>query len=377
MILVTGQVANLLRDPDGELKGLLFQDGREVRFPAALGHLVSPILSEGCFVGVEGVSRIDDFPGGYIFATHITNLDSQQAAVLPALKHKGKPGMQPSTTPVDSASPATSDAGPEEEAGLACSFDSGEISYRAGSCEDDAVPVPLFPSSFFRSMLEEVDQSGINFARNDSAKSIGQAYDNLHRIQAILAYLHIMKHPVPGISQFLDEAKHTYVQALSRFATGDFLGAKEFAEASEGLSRVVEIIMARTFRSESHLLPLSRRLRNIVWFGPNRIDVEEDLPMRNQFFPEFIGFWNMALSHQKIALKFGKSLLGEMRFTNKRSDTYRTLSWKMLPNLRKRRFAGAYSAEHVCRKWYSNHPAAPIEWPRGSKVGFPIQLRAR
>lgn len=358
MILVTGQVANLLRDPDGELKGLLFQDGREVRFPAALGHLVSPILSEGCFVGVEGVSRIDDFPGGYIFATHITNLDSQQAAVLPALKHKGKPGMQPSTTPVDSASPATSDAGPEEEAGLACSFDSGEISYRAGSCEDDAVPVPLFPSSFFRSMLEEVDQSGINFARNDSAKSIGQAYDNLHRIQAILAYLHIMKHPVPGISQFLDEAKHTYVQALSRFATGDFLGAKEFAEASEGLSRVVEIIMARTFRSDSALPSLVPPPPKHMSGSPERIDVEEDLAHAESVLSRIHWILEHGTLPPEDRAQVRKIASWGDAFYKQAQRTYRNSVLEDASEFAQAALAGAYSAEHVCRKWYSNHPAS-------------------
>ncbi len=52
--------------------------------------------------------------------------------------------------------------------------------------------------------------------RSDAATEIEHAYDSLHRIQAILAYLHIVKRQVHGISQMHQEAKHTYEQALSR-----------------------------------------------------------------------------------------------------------------------------------------------------------------
>lgn len=45
LIFVSGRVANLLWDLDGELEGLVLQDGHEIRFPAALGPLVSPIVS--------------------------------------------------------------------------------------------------------------------------------------------------------------------------------------------------------------------------------------------------------------------------------------------------------------------------------------------
>jgi len=358
MIFVTGRVASLLQDPDGELKGLLFQDGHEVRFPAALGHLVSPIVSEGCFVGVEGVSRIDDFPEGYIFATLITNLDSQQTAVLPAHKHKGKPGMQPYNTPVDVASSAPSDLQPENEAGLACSSDSGEISYRVGSWGGDAVPIPLHPPSFFRSMLEEVDKVCMNFARNDSARSIGQAYDSLHRIQAILAYLHIMKYRVPGISQFLDEAKHTYVQGLSLFSAGDFLGAKEFAEASESLSRVVEIVMTRTLRSDSTLPSLVPPPPRHMAGSPEPVHVEEDLAHAESILSRIHWVLEHGTLPSEDRAQVRKIASWGDAFYKQAQRTYRNSVLEDASEFAQAALAGAYSAEHVCRKWYSNHSAS-------------------
>jgi len=96
------------------------------------------------------------------------------------------------------------------------------------------------------SMLEQTP-SGQHLSqeiRSHAAILLEQAYDGLNRLHAILAYLNIMKRPVPGISQFLHEAKHTYEQALSHYGCGEFEGAKELGAASQGLSQVVEIIIA-------------------------------------------------------------------------------------------------------------------------------------
>jgi len=49
------------------------------------------------------------------------------------------------------------------------------------------------------------------------------------RIQAILAYIKIMNGKNPRFGPILDEAKHTYEQALSFYEGRDFEGALEFA----------------------------------------------------------------------------------------------------------------------------------------------------
>jgi hypothetical protein len=359
MAFVTGQVANLIRDPNGELKGLLLKDGREVDFTAALGHLVSRIVSEACSVGVEGIARVDDSPERYIFATLVTNLDSHQTATLPTPKHKGKPGMQLYNVPIDPASPAPSDSQPENELASAWSLDSDEILRPQQIPDEDAAPVPLHPASFFRSMLEKFDLSGMNFARNDSARSIGQAYDSLHRIQAILAYLHIMKHAVPGISQFLDEAKDTYVQALSRFAAGDFFGAKEFAEASESLSHIVEIVMARTLRCDSTLPSLVPPPPKHISASPEPVHVEEDLAHAESLLSRI----HWILDHGTLPLEdraqVRKIASWGDAFYRQAQRTYRSSVLEDASEFAEAALAGAYSAEHVCRKWYANHPTTP------------------
>lgn len=69
----------------------------------------------------------------------------------------------------------------------------------------------------------------------------------------------VVKHEIFTIGQYLDEAKHTYVQALSRYQARDLEGAREFAGASSSLSRVVEILISRVCHSNSNyprLVPL-------------------------------------------------------------------------------------------------------------------------
>ncbi|MGB2634408.1 MAG: hypothetical protein WAM58_10780 [Candidatus Acidiferrum sp.] len=356
MNFVFGRVAEFIRDRDGELKGLLLEGGREVRFPGALRECVSPIVTEGCSVAVEGVARTGDFPEGYLLATRVTNMDSQQSATLPALKHKGKPGMQLTNTPVDSASLAPLSSQLREECGP---VPLPKLDDRSDSTEiENGDAAPLRPPSFFRSMLQQTDASGINFARNDSARSIGQAYDNLHRIQAILAYLHIMKHSVPGISQFLDEAKHTYVQALARFSATDFLGAKEFAKASGSLSRIVEIVMARTLRSDSTLPSLVPPPPDHISASPESVHVEEDLAHAESVLARIHWVLEHGTLPSEDRAQVRKIASWGDAFYKQAQHTYRNSVLEDASEFAQAALAGAYSAEHVCRKWYANHPAS-------------------
>jgi hypothetical protein len=234
-----------------------------------------------------------------------------------------------------------------------------EVALRPGTSQCDAVPVPLHPPSFFRSMLEEPDLSGVNFARNDAARNIGQAYDSLHRIQAILAYLHIMKHRVPGISQFLDEAKHTYVQALARFATRDFQGAKEFAEASESLSRIVEIVMMRTLRADSTLPSLVPPPPEHVSGSPEPVHVEEDLAHAESVLSRIHWVLEHGTLPSEDRAQVRKIASWGDAFYKQAQHTYRNSVLVDASEFAQAALAGAYSAEHVCRKWYANHRATP------------------
>ncbi len=357
MIFVSGRVAKLIRDPDGLLKGMFLQDGWQVRFAEGRGDLVSAMITEGCAVAIEGVSRSNDLPEEYIQATLITNLDSKQSAALPTLTHKDKPGMQLSNTPVEPASLAPPFSLGEEEKETGVSRDS-DCQCR-GPLHSEDETIPLHPASFFHTILHKDDGKGANFARNDAARSIGQAYDSLHRIQAILAYLHIMKHRVPGISQFLDEAKHTYVQALTRFAASDLLSAKEFAEASESLSRVVEIVMTRTLRADS-------TLPSLVPPPPKHLDtssepnhVEENLAQAESVLARIRWVLEHGTLPSEDRAQVRKIASWGDAFYRQAQRTYRNAILEDASEFAQAALAGAYSAEHVCRKWYVKHPANP------------------
>jgi len=358
VIFVSGQVAKLSRDSRGKLSGILLEDGREVRFPEGFEELVSSIVTEGCAVRIEAEPDSDDFPEGHLHATLITNLDTKQIAALPALKHKGKPGMQPNNTPVNTASLALPclQANSEQDCG---SLTDGEYDPADSDLAGQTGPAPLHPGSYFRDILREGNHNGSNTARNDSAHSIGLAYDSLHRIQAILAYLHIMKHRVPGITQFLDEAKHTYEQAMSRFTAGDFISAKEFAEASGSLSRVVEIVIARTLRSDS-------TLPSLVPPPPKRSNgnlepehVEEDLAHAESVLARIHWILEHGTLPSEDRAQVRKIASWGDAFYKQARRTYRDAVLEDASEFAQAALAGAYSAEHVCRKWYVNHPANP------------------
>jgi hypothetical protein len=189
--------------------------------------------------------------------------------------------------------------------------------------------------------------------RTDAGADLERAYDALHRIHAILAYLNITKRPVPGISQFLEEAKHTYTQALSRYEAHDFAGAHEFAAACGCLSRVVEIVISRTLRSDTNypsLVPpppehpsacndscggqedlfkeVESVLSRIHWLVENGT-----LPLEDRTQVRRITSWGDAFYQQTRRM-------------------YRSGSLEDAGELLQAANSAAHSAEHICRNWY-------------------------
>jgi hypothetical protein len=311
---------------------LLLNGGQVVRFPVGQSHLVTLVINIGSHVAVEGLFRSGN-PAAYLESALITNLDSKRSATFLAPKCQDKPGMLLETTPNSTASLARPDP-PSEQ-------------HRARTSQPEAQPSSSFYGTSSRNAYHPSDAP-----RSEAACGIAHAYDHLHRVQAILAYLHIMKRQVPGISQFLDESKHTYEQALSRYEARSFTAAAEFAAASASLSRVVEIIMARTLRSDSsfpslvppppenflaftdsshidqNLAEAESVLSRVYWLLENGT-----LPLDDRTQVRRIANWGDALYKQACHI-------------------HRHSSLPDAAELAKAALAGAYSAEHVCRKWY-------------------------
>jgi hypothetical protein len=399
MMFISGRVAKLMRNGDGHLNGLVLEDGWEVRFPEELGNQLACAISEGRAVAIEGVPRSDDFLEGYIYATRITNIATGPSASLPALKRKGKPGMQTRITPAETASlapirerqqsqesecSANEVHSPAVEASATGTADAAETTPEITNTNDEpasnhqegrqssdgpedwrpmsrpislrAAAGALHPRSYFQLLAGETDPSGEHAVRNDAARSIGRAYDTLHRLQAILAYLHIMKHRVPGISQFLDEAKHTYEQSLSRFAANEYTGAKEFAEASESLARVVEIVMGRTLRSDSTLPSLVPPPPKRLGSTPETGHVEEDLAHAESVLARIHWVLEHGMLPSEDRAQVRKIASWGDAFYKQAQYTYRNAVLEDASEFAQAALAGACSAEHVCRKWYVDHP---------------------
>lgn len=356
MSSVSGRVSGFLRDPDGEVKGILLDNGREIRFPPTLWHLVSPIINEGCLVEVEGVPRAVDFPDRHLLARRFTNLDSKQSAILPAPIAGSKPGMQSKATPTESASlahPISQLQEEEKSAELPSGPDGGTVNQILA--EADSKPQHLASSSQSSIRGNSGKDKDEEVERKGAARSIGIAYDSLHRIQAILAYLHIMSHRVPGISQFLDEAKHTYEQALALFSADDYAGAKEFAEASGSLSRVVEIVMARTLRSDSNLPSLVPPPPDHSSASLEPEHVEEDLAHAETVLSRIHWLLEHGTLPAEDRAQVRKIASWGDAFYKQARHTYGEAVLEDAAEFAQAALAGAASAEHVCRKWYLGH----------------------
>ena len=358
MVFVAGRVSAFVRNTDGEIKGLRLGNDREVRFPASLGQLISPIIKEGSLVGIEGEDHCDELAHGYLQAILIVNLDSGERANLPAPKQQGKPRVWLKLSPTETASLEHSESEKAEQV-------EGSTRPAAGGCEvqdagcNESDRKALHPASFFHAVLDETDGRKAEPTRKGAARIIEMAYDSLHRIQAILAYLHIMKHRVPGISQFLDEAKHTYEQALSRFARADYNGAKEFAEASANLSRVVEIVMARTLRSDNSLPSLVPPPPTHISGTPEPENLEEELAQVETVLSRI--HWvleNGTLPSEERAQVRKLASWGDA-FYKQAQLTYQSAVLEDAAELAQAALAGAHSAEHVCRKWYVSQAVHP------------------
>ncbi len=358
MAFVLGRVSKVLRNADGNGTGILLDDGQEIRFPAAFGHLVSPIITEGCLIGIKGDRSFQLSPEGNLTAAQIINLDSSEIVTLPATEQEGKPGMQFKATPIVTASLAhpSADIRAEEKSASSLNAFSPEA-IRLNITDLDSRP--LHPASFFHSLLREAHGRVPEHSRNGAARSIGIAYDSLHRIQAVLAYLHIIKRRVPGISQVLDEAKHTYEQALGRFADSEFAGSKELAEASASLSQVVEIVIARTLRSDNTIPSLvpPPPIQTVV--APEPEHVEEDLVQVESVLSRIHWVLEKGTLPSDDRAQVRKIASWGDAFYKQAQNTYRDAVMDDAAEFAQAALAGAYSAEHVCRKWYVSHAAHP------------------
>jgi len=304
MHTVSGRITKFLDGPQSGSKSLLLENGHSVHVPASCVDSVLCLVRVGSHIGVEGIFHpaSDNFAEGFWEPALITNFDSHGSVTFSTPNHKDAPRMLAEcTTPHTSASLA---------------------------------------------------QKHIADDRGEAVAVIGQSFDCLHRVQAIVAYLRIVKRDVPGIGQLLDEAKHTYEQSLERFQVGNVAAAREFAAASTGLSRVVEILISRALRYDSCLPSLVAPPPDLCSCAGDSSQVEADLEEAEFLLARI----HWLLEHGTLPLEDRTQVRrivswGDALFKQAR-HSYQQVSMPDAVELAQAALAGAHSAEHVCRKWY-------------------------
>jgi hypothetical protein len=348
---VNGTVTGFLRDTVGHVNGFVLDGELEIRFSADQLDLIAAIVTLGSRIEIGGDVQYSNDEQRVLSAAYITNLHSNRTTSLPAPVCLGKPGM-------------LSDGAPNRAASLA--HHHMEEEERPSGSGSQTETTPDIIDLFLEKVASEVGQSRHapnehshqhllplpRAKKSDAAAEIEHAYDRLHRIQAILAYLNIMKRQVHGISQMHEEAKHTYEQALAQYGAQEFEGAREFATASRCLSRIVEGVISRTVRSDTtypSLVPpppehagtcgdstrvqddlneVAAVLSRIHWVLENGT-----LPLEDRAQVRRIAAWSDAF-YQQARRMYQRGLEEDaIEFAQAAS-------------------AAADSAEHVCRNWY-------------------------
>jgi len=203
---------------------------------------------------------------------------------------------------------------------------------------------------------------------NDAAIGIGQAYDGLHRIQAILAYIKIMNGKNPRFGPILDEAKHTYAQALSFYEGRDYEGALEFASASRELYQVIEMIISRTLRSDS-LYP------TLVLLPPARqTTVDDSIRMQEELYRVecMLSFIHCAVENVALLSEDQKQIMSiasrSERLLRKAGHLRGCAEMQEAIDLVHTAAVTAHAAEHVCKRWCAMHGIDPFLPPRDSRA---------
>jgi hypothetical protein len=232
----------------------------------------------------------------------------------------------------------------------------------SADCAKPPTPAtPLAPASRACSGSPPSEHSALESLAefSDIVAEVELAYDRLHRTQAMLAYLRMINQGKSMIGQYLDEAKHTYMQALSRYQARDFEEAGQFAAASSDLSRLVEILISRTFHSNSSY-------PNLVPPPPEHVSSPNDKDVAQS-----------DLDRVEALLVRVQWVIENGTLTSEdRSQVERLCEWRDRLCRWTRRLldidnvedaiefaeaadAAVCSAEHICRKTYITHRVSP------------------
>ena len=365
---VNGTVIAFLHDTVGRANGVVLDGGEEIRCSPAQLDLIAPIVTLGSRIEIGGDVQYCKDEQRILSAAHITNLESKRTTSLPAPVCLGKPGMLSHVTPTTRASLAHLPSKGDES-----------LAVEPAAIEDSLSAVDLALKKITgrprerqgRTTNENSQREStaiLRATRSDAVEEIERAYDGLHRIQAILAYLNIIGRQVHGISQMHEEAKHTYEQAMSRHGMLDFEGAREFASASGCLSRVIEGAICRTLRSDSGFPSTVTPPPEHAGTCGSSSRVEEDLELVEGVLSRVHWLLENGTLPADDRAQVRKITVWSDAFYHQARRSYEHGAHRDAAELAQAAVYTAHSAEHVCRNWYLAHAMSS---PDGVISGVP------
>lgn len=356
METLCGTVIKFLSDANDRVHGFVLDGGEAILFSAEHRDLLAAIVKLNSKIEIAGQLVSGEDEPQLLEAALFTNLDSNRSTNLPIPACISKPGMLSDVPPSPMASLAAlqnkgAEESSDEDPQPQTSADVIEL------CDEET---PSEPPEFLSSSYESRPQhppSNSRATRSDATSEIERAYDSLHRIQAILAYLKIVKRQVHGMSQMHGEAQHTYEQALLRHSSEDFEGALEFATASECLSRVVEGIISRTLRTDTSYPSLVSPPPEHTSTSEGSTGIQHDLATVEAILLRVHWLLRNGTLPVEDRTQVRKITAWSDAFYHQASRMYRHGSREDAAELAQAAVDAAESAEHICRNWYVAHAA--------------------
>jgi hypothetical protein len=354
MHAIRRRVASFLSNGSGKTKGLVLDNGIEVRFSPDESSRVSLIIGIGSPVEVHGWTRPGPMNEMRFDASAIKNCESNRIVFFENLPLPHDPEVPPPSIATEEA--ASLPLPPGEERAYPTP-NPKSLGLRKG---DSAAPV-RGNSLASRSSRTCQNHSGESAASSqwtngeEAAREIEAAYDGLHRTQAILAYVKIVDLKDPDVGRLLEEARQTYQRAILSHQNADFTVAGELAAASRNLSAAVEAIVSRIFRSSAnfptlvpppplrlatpeesalaldHIFRTQKSMARIRWVLENGTMPQEDVEEVQE-----IAHWCE-------------------RFFRQAQRAFHTGGIDDSAGLAETAYAIAQAAEHICKKCYVSH----------------------
>jgi hypothetical protein len=251
MQTIRGRVQRFLGKGPGKIGGFVLDNGIEVRFPSLDARQIFTVIEIGASAEIRGLTRPDSAAGRRFDVAAIINRETSQVLHFENLPLPHDPEVPPPSIATEEAA-SLPPLPPESLEHPASSTRRLGLADGVSGERTDQGALPNRPTNRSQTTPKEPANSTRSINREGAARKIEYAYDALHRTQAILAYVKIVDLKYPDVGRLLEQARDSYIRALSSYQHANFTAADELAAASRYLSAAAEGIVSRIFRSSAN-----------------------------------------------------------------------------------------------------------------------------